>query len=60
MRSYLLVIVLLSAMLGAASESRWVLNYHRLDTRRIEITCANGGDPTGLKQGNTLIIDCGK
>jgi len=55
-----IVLALLLASLAWATESRWVLNYHRLSTRQISITCANGGDPTGIRQGDTLIIDCGK
>lgn len=37
-----------------------MLNYKRLSSGEIGITCANGGDPTGQKIGDTLIISCGK
>lgn len=52
--------ILILAAFALGTESKWVLNYKRLSTREIGISCNNGGDPTGTKVGDTLIISCGK
>jgi len=56
------IIITLLILMGLAlgTESKYVLNYKRLSTREIGISCANGGDPAGTKVGDTLIISCGK
>ena len=55
-----ITLLLLSAAFALGSESKWVLNYKRLSTRAIAISCVGGGDPTGIKHDDILIIDCGK
>jgi hypothetical protein len=52
------VLLLAGVLLGA--ESKYVLNYKRLSTRSVGISCANGGDPTGNKVDDVLIISCGR
>lgn len=56
----LIVFALLLAVGIATAESKFILNAKRLSTGEIGITCANGGDPTGQKIGDVLIISCGK
>lgn len=51
---------LLTIAVNAAEKTKYILNYKRLSTGSIAISCANGGDPTGVKVGEHLIIDCGK
>lgn len=48
-----------ASALGATARE-YVLNYKRIDSGKVAITCANGGDPTGTKVGDVLVIDCGK
>ncbi len=55
-----LAAILILAAFALGTESKWVLNYKRLSTRQVAITCANGGDPTGTKVGDVLVIDCGR
>ncbi|HXN71504.1 MAG TPA: hypothetical protein VN861_03010 [Candidatus Acidoferrales bacterium] len=59
-----LMLIGLGGLAGSAGAgergSRYVLNYKRLSTREIGISCANSGDPTGVKVGDTLVISCGK
>ena len=57
MKTFIALVVLAALALG--TESKLVLNYKRISTREISITCANGGDPTGTKIDDTLIISCG-
>lgn len=57
---YVIVVVLLCAWVMVAEPKGYVLNYNRINTREISITCANGGDPTGYKTQDTLVISCGK
>lgn len=54
-----LLVIGLSAM---AFATRIEYNYKvsRLSTKEVGISCLNGGDPTGTKLGETLIISCGK
>ncbi len=54
----LVVTLLLTAALAA--EQKYVLNAKRLSSTEFALVCNNGGDPTGTKIGNTLIISCGK
>ena len=64
MKRTLAIALLLTGLAGLAGagerESKYVLNYKRLSTREIGISCGNGGDPTGTKIGDTLVISCGK
>lgn len=56
-------IFLLILLLGTtAFATRIEYNYKvtRLSTKEVGISCLNGGDPTGTKLGETLIISCGK
>lgn len=58
-----LILIGLGGLVGiagaGAGESRYVLNYKRLSTREVGISCANSADPTGVKIGDTLVISCG-
>ena len=54
-----LAILILSA-LAVGAEQKYVLSAKRLSTTEEAISCNNGGDPTGTKIGDTLIISCGK
>ena len=54
------VATILLALFAANAESKYVINSKRLSTREVAISCNNGGDPTGMKVGDTLIISCGK
>ncbi len=56
---WLLLIITLVITTGSAAE-KYIANTKRLSSTEIAISCANGGDPTGTKIGNTLIISCGK
>lgn len=56
----LLVLIVASVCWGQSVRKAYVLNYKRLSTEAIGVTCANGGDPTGQKVGDLLIISCGK
>ena len=54
------IAMLMVAAIAGASESKWLLNYKRLSTSEIGISCANGGDPKGTQVGGTLVISCGR
>lgn len=53
---FLAVLTLCCAMLA---ESKYILSAKRLNSTDVAITCNNGGDPTGVMVGKTLIISCG-
>jgi hypothetical protein len=55
-------VALLIMVCGAAmaAESKFILATKRINSSDVAITCNNGGDPTGTKIGDTLIISCGK
>jgi hypothetical protein len=44
----------------AAEKMTTVYKLTRLSPTEIGIYCTNGGDPTGNKIGDTLVISCGK
>lgn len=54
-----IVVVLMLCTLAGAVQAKYVLNYKRLNTGTVAISCANGADPTGTKVGETVIISCG-
>lgn len=62
MRKWLAVwgLALVLGVVAADARVDYILNTKRIDTGKVAITCANGGDPTGIKVGSVLIIDCGK
>jgi len=63
MRKTLFVASLLAVFaLGAYAKDKveYIYKLSRLSEREVGISCLNGGDPTGTKVGDTLIISCGK
>jgi len=59
MKNYLTLALLLALAAFAGAESKYVLASKSLSTRSVAVSCNNGGDPTGTKLGDTLIISCG-
>lgn len=57
-KSIIAVLLLLGAVAIAAEKS--IIHVSHIGTRTVGITCANGGDPTGQKSGEVLLISCGK
>lgn len=62
MRKCMVVAVLLLTTALVADESKPKPHYKvtRFSPTEVAIACLDGGDPTGQKFGNTLIISCGK
>jgi len=44
----------------ATAKTKYIYKLSRLSESEVGISCQNGGDPTGTKVGDTLIISCGK
>lgn len=53
-------VALIFASIAIAAEQKAIYKLTRLSPTEVGIYCTNGGDPTGNKVGNTLIISCGK
>lgn len=51
--------ILILAGIAIAAEQKAIYKLTRLSPTEVGIYCTNGGDPTGKKIGNTLIISCG-
>ena len=45
---------------GECARPKPVYKVMKLSTSEVGISCLNGGDPTGKKIGNVLIISCGQ
>ena len=60
MKRILTAVLLLSASLLAAERTtKYILHVSHVGDRAIAITRSNGGDPTGAKTGDVVIISCG-
>lgn len=55
-----LALTLILVGIAIAGEQKALYKLTRLSPTEVGIYCTNGGDPTGNKVGNTLIISCGK
>lgn len=53
-------ILLTTASLVGSDKPKSIIHVSHLTPTEVGITCANGGDPTGNKIGDVLIISCGK
>ena len=64
MKRTLFVCVLLclatASMRGERQKIEYQYKLTKLSAVELGITCLNGGDPTGVKVGQTLIISCGR
>lgn len=58
MKRIILAVIVLSALVMA--ESKYICKVAHLGTNTVAITCTNGADPTGRKEGDILLISCGK
>ena len=56
----LVLLTLAVASVCWGESKKYILNYKRLSTTEVGVSCENGADPTGKKFGNTLIISCGQ
>lgn len=52
--------IVMHSSLAHSQTVKHILDYKRISTREIAITCNNNGDPTGIKHGDVLYISCGK
>lgn len=57
---YKLLIVMLVLAAIAAAETKRHFHIHTVSPESFMVRCDNGGDPTGRKDGETLLISCGK
>ena len=55
-----LVTILGLASAALAARQEYIIKSTRLGVSAVAITCTNGADPTGTKNGDVLIISCGK
>lgn len=59
MKRIIIAVVLLSTLV-TASEIHRHFHIHQISLTEFAVSCDNGGDPTGKKDSNVLIISCGK
>lgn len=60
MKNTIVVILILVGAAIASERTQYIYKLSRLSATEVGISCTNGGDPTGNKIGDTLIISCGK
>jgi hypothetical protein len=54
------IAILLLVSVAVAARREYTIKSSHLGLNAVAITCENGGDPTGKKYGDVLIISCGK
>jgi hypothetical protein len=59
-RLLIATLALASVAAFATDRVRQIIHVSHLTPTEVGITCANGGDPTGVKTGDVLVISCGK
>lgn len=55
-----IVVVVLAGVLNASDRPKALYKVLRISTTEVGIVCENGGDPTGKKIGQLLVISCGQ
>jgi hypothetical protein len=53
-------VLMASASLIAGERPKSNIHVSHLTENEVAITCLNGGDATGIKTGDVLVISCGK
>lgn len=61
MKKLIFTFVLTSITWGSSQQrEKYNIKAAHLGPNAVAIVCLNGADPTGIKQGDVLIISCGK
>lgn len=56
----LVIVVLLLSVAAIAGEYHRHFHIHQLSLTEFAVHCDNNADPTGKKDGNDLVVSCGK
>jgi hypothetical protein len=60
MKKLSITLAVITLSVFVAAESKYICKVAHLGTHTVAITCTNGSDPTGKKDGDILFISCGK
>lgn len=60
MRKLGIAVLLLAGISYAGERMTTIYKLTRMSPSEVSIFCTTGGDPTGIKVGNSLVISCGR